>query len=347
MRAKKIKSNIISIVMFIVLTVSATAYAAGLELIPLGNTAGINLSSGGIMVTGTPEKMDDGSDSPAKTAGIRAGDIIKKINAKTIETKEDVKDATENLDGNPVSIEILRSGEKLKLTINPYRNNNGVYELGLILRDGIAGIGTLTFYDPATNLFGALGHSINDTESGVLIPFKEGVIARASVSEVSKGKPGVPGQLGGSFDFDDVLGEIVLNSDCGIFGFLEKPEIAEGKDALPVVSANEIKTGPAVILANVSGSDISEYRIEISRVYTGSDAADRNMMITVTDPRLIEKTGGIVQGMSGSPIIQDGKFVGAVTHVLINDPERGFGVSVEKMFETARSSVKTAMQFAA
>jgi len=338
MRAKKLRNGIIRFTACLVLTGALTVpvLAAETKLVPLGGTVGISLSAEGIVVVGIPEKMKDGvGESPAKAAGIKAGDIIKKINSKKIESKEDLRDVTSSIDGSPVSIEVVRGGQTVKLKLTPYKYEDGTYELGLWMRDGIAGIGTMTFYDPQTGIFGALGHSINDTESGVLMPLKKGVIARASVQGVAKGKPGVPGQLDGSFDFDDVLGTVTLNAGCGIFGVLEDVEIAEKYDALPVAAVGEIRTGPAVIRANVNGDDISEYTIEISRVYNGAEAMDRNMMITVTDQKLIEKTGGIVQGMSGSPIIQDGKLVGAVTHVLINDPERGFGVSVEKMLQTA------------
>ena len=338
MRAKKLKNSIIGFSAFLILaaTLSAPVMAAGTQLIPLGGTVGISLSSGGVVVIGMPEKMRDGiSPSPAKEAGIKTGDIIKKIGSKEIESKNDLKEAASELDGSSVSIEALRNGQSVKLKLTPYKNEDGTFELGLWLRDGIAGIGTMTFYDPATGVFGALGHSINDTESGVIMPMKNGIIARASVTEVIKGKAGAPGQLGGNFDFEDVLGSVTNNTKCGIFGVLENMDITAGRESMPVASVGEIRTGPAVILANISGGDIREYKIEISRVYAGAEAADRDMMITVTDSNLIEKTGGIVQGMSGSPIIQDGKLVGAVTHVLINDPERGFGVSAEKMLQTA------------
>jgi len=338
MRIKKFKSGVIGFTMCLIILSTASAYAKAAEkqLIPLGGTVGISLSSEGVVVIGMPDKMKDGiSESPAKAAGIRVGDIIKKIDSKKVESKEDIKEITDSLDGTPVSMEVLRGREAHKLTLTPYQHEDGVFELGIWMRDGIAGIGTMTFYDPQTGLFGALGHSISDTESGITVPLKNGIIAKASVQDVIKGKPGVPGQLGGNFDFNDVLGTVTCNAGCGIFGILEQTELANGKTPIPIASTDEIRTGPAVILANVSGDHIGEYKIEISRVYTGAEAADRNMMITVTDSALIEKTGGIVQGMSGSPIIQDGKLVGAITHVLINDPARGFAVSVEKMLNTA------------
>ncbi|MCL2408796.1 MAG: SpoIVB peptidase [Oscillospiraceae bacterium] len=342
MSAKKFKSGIISFSMCLIILslASINAQAVEKQLIPLGGTVGISLSSEGVVVVGIPDKMrDEGDESPAKAAGIRAGDIIKEIDSKKIESKEDVKEVTKSLDGSPVSIEVLRNKQPHKLTLTPYKCEDGTFELGVWMRDGIAGIGTMTFYDPQTGLFGALGHSISDSESGVIVPLKDGIIAKASVQDVIKGKPGVPGQLSGDFDFSDVLGKVTCNAGCGIFGILEQADLAKGKEPIPIAAADEIRTGPAGILANVSGSDIREYKIEISRVYTGAEAADRNMMITVTDPALIEKTGGIVQGMSGSPIIQDGKLVGAITHVLINDPARGFAVSVEKMLNAALEGV--------
>jgi stage IV sporulation protein B len=208
------------------------------------------------------------------------------------------------------------------------------------MRDGIAGIGTLTFYDPDTGTFGALGHAVNDIESGVIIPFRAGAVMRSVVTDVVQGKAGMPGQLRGSFNVDSILGTLTDNSPSGIFGKMSENEMIRGKAALPVADASEIKTGPATILSNVSGTDVVEYKVEVTRVYTGNEAIGRSMMISVVDQALLTKTGGIVQGMSGSPIIQDGKLIGAVTHVLVNDPTRGYGISIENMLDTISENLQ-------
>jgi stage IV sporulation protein B len=202
------------------------------------------------------------------------------------------------------------------------------------MRDGIAGIGTLTFYDPETGIFGALGHAVNDNETGVIIPLRAGSVTRSYVTDVIQGKAGMPGQLHGTFNSDNILGSLTMNSACGIFGTMGKNDLMAGKKSLPIAGFSELKTGPATILSNVSGTEVKEYKVEITRLYTGAESIGRSMMISVRDPQLISQTGGIVQGMSGSPILQNGKLVGAVTHVLINDPTRGYGISIENMLNT-------------
>ncbi|UOO37146.1 SpoIVB peptidase [Oscillospiraceae bacterium CM] len=328
---------------FLLLTVLAFScpgtLAAGKALIPMGNAVGISLSSDGVMVVGVPETMPDGvTASPARDAGVAVGDIITQIGSQHVSSNDDLKAAIKMLDGSPVAMTVLRGGKTMSLKMTPHKSNDGACELGLWLRDGIAGIGTLTFYDPETHLFGALGHAVNDAETGVLIPLRTGQIMRSSVTDVILGKAGMPGQLHGTFNTESVLGTLMKNSTSGIFGTLDNEDLIAGKTAVPIAKTSEIKTGPAKILSNVSGTDVVSYDVEITRVYTGTEAVGRTMMITVTDKRLIEKTGGIVQGMSGSPILQDGKLIGAVTHVLVNDPTKGYGIDIENMLSTAKSA---------
>jgi stage IV sporulation protein B len=218
--------------------------------------------------------------------------------------------------------------------VSPRLTKSGEYSLGLWVRDAVSGIGTVTFYDPATNTYGALGHAVNDSDTGVVLPVRGGAISRVSVTDVAKGKSGAPGQLRGSFNFDDRLGTVVANTGCGIFGKITAPEFPAG-NAIKTARESEIHTGSASILSNVSGGEVREYTAEISRVYSGGEADGRSMLVTITDPALTEITGGIVQGMSGSPIIQDGRLIGAVTHVLISDPLKGYGISIEKMMSGA------------
>jgi stage IV sporulation protein B len=332
---KKIGKICISLLTLTVLTAAgggALAYAEA--LIPLGNAVGINILSEGVMVVGVPEILADGkSVSPARSAGLEAGDIITKIGTRTISSGDDMKLAIAGLDGTQVPVTVMRDGSVLKLMVTPHKTADGRCELGIWMRDGVSGIGTMTFYDPETGTFGALGHSVNDIETGIRIPMRSGTVSSSVVTDVAQGKAGLPGQLHGTFNTEGVLGNLTVNSPCGIFGKMGQNKLLKGKTPMPVADDSEIKTGPAYILSNVSGTDVKEYDVEITRLYTGDEAIGRSMMLRVTDPGLIAQTGGIVQGMSGSPIIQNGKIVGAVTHVLGNDPTRGYGVSIRNMLD--------------
>lgn len=230
-----------------------------------------------------------------------------------------------------MAVQLTRAGQLIQFTVTPaLSQEDGCWRLGLWLRDGIAGIGTVTFYDPETGLFGALGHSINDVDTGILLPLGDGTITSATVSDVQRGEKGKAGELHGAFDTESKLGEVKQNTSSGIFGtafcgFEGVP--------IPVAEDSEIENGPATILANVEGSEVREYAVEISRAQSGG-----RLMVTVTDPELLAATGGIVQGMSGSPIIQNGKLVGAVTHVLISDPTRGYGITISSMLRAAEEA---------
>ena len=234
--------------------------------------------------------------------------------------------------GGEITLRVLRGDKTMQFAVTPSAGKNGG-ELGVWLRDGMAGLGTVSFYDPATGLYGALGHAVNDIDTGVLIPVRDGEIMAAEVSGVVRGECGKPGELLGSFDSDAELGSIETNCTSGIFGQLDRNCSIAGGCALEMAQRHEIMVGEATVLAGVDGT-VREYAVEISRIYPG-ETGGRDLLITVTDPALIEKTGGIVQGMSGSPIIQDGKLVGAVTHVLVNDPTRGYGIFIENMLEAA------------
>lgn len=338
---KRLKRTVTALFLLTFLSFSTTAGLAayeGKQLVPMGNAVGINLESDGVMVVGVPESLSDGkSMSPARDAGISAGDIITQIGSTHISTNEDLKSALDRMDGSPVTIKVMRGTSALQLKVTPHKAEDGHCELGFWMRDKIAGIGTLTFYDPDTGVFGALGHAVNDVETGVIIPLRTGAVMRSYVTDVIQGKAGMPGQLRGTFNMDSKLGSLTKNSTNGIFGTMEKNDLVGKKAPLPIAKFSEIKTGPATILSNVSGIEVKEYNIEITRLYTGAESVGRSMMISITDPQLISQTGGIVQGMSGSPILQNGKIIGAVTHVLINDPTRGYGISIENMLNTIYS----------
>lgn len=313
-----------------ILSPSAYARAEGDRmLVPMGQAVGIQLNTDGVLVVGLVDG-ENGSRSPAADAGLLPGDLITEFNGQTISCADDFRNAASNLDGSPVPLTANRDGESLQMTIEPRMTEKGT-ELGLWLRDGITGIGTLTYYDPETGAFGGLGHSISDVDSGRIIPMGRGHIMRSSVTDVIRGIAGCPGELCGTFDEGGICGSISKNTVCGIFGQLSAG-VPGAEAAIPVADENEVKLGAATVRSTTSGSDIEEFKIEVVRIYRNGDS-NRSMMIKITDPRLLERTGGIVQGMSGSPIIQDGKLIGAVTHVLINDPTSGFAVSIYDMLE--------------
>ena len=335
---RKIKSGILRISMLaficaMLLPGSALA-AESRMLVPGGSVIGIKVESRGVMVAGINEvQTPSGIKRPALEAGLRAGDIITRVGDADIESVEDFRREIGAWSGGALELEAVRSGKNMTLSISPERDKSGGVEIGVWLRDGIAGLGTLTFYEPETGLFGALGHAVNDVDTGVLVPLRDGSVAHAEVSGVIAGERGKPGELLGSFDPSARVGSISRNTGFGIFGALDGGSGIAAGQALPVAAKAEIRIGPATVLAGVDGQT-REYSVEISRVYPG-DNGGRDMLISVTDPELLEKTGGIVQGMRGSPILQDGRLVGAVTHVLVNDPASGYGIAIENMLEAA------------
>jgi len=225
---------------------------------------------------------------------------------------------------------VRRDGQNLTLSVAPEQNEQGAYAIGAWIRDSMAGIGTVTFYDPETGAFGALGHGITDTDTALLMPFASGSVLPSTVKAVNPGTVGQAGELRGDFDLTCELGQLSANTTAGIFGTMAAGgELEELGEPMPVASPDEVQTGAATILANVEGDQVKEYDIEILKLLDNGDG--REMLISVTDPELLEITGGIVQGMSGSPILQNGKFVGAVTHVLLNDPTKGYGIFLETM----------------
>ena len=307
------------------------------ELIPVGRTVGIDIKCEGVMVVAIGEvQVENGSLSPGTQAGLLPGDVIIRVGDTKINSAADFRAAIEAQGAETVQVQVKRAEEELAVDITPVRSGGG-FELGLWLREGMAGIGTVTFYDPESGVFGALGHAVSDMETGALVPLGEGSVMSASVKGVRRGEAGAAGELQGEFDFHKIIGRLYANTPTGIFGKATEQGWYTPHEALPIGGANELELGAAKILANVKGAEIQSFDIEISRIFSGGD--DRNMMITVTDPALIDLTGGIVQSMSGSPIVQNGKIVGAVTHVLINNPEKGYGISIDSMLAEAYADV--------
>ena len=318
-----------------VLTAACTvaAFASG-ALIPVGEPVGIQIKIDGVLVAGVTEvETATGSACPARDAGLRAGDVIVSVDGRAVHTAMELIDAVDGLDSGDASVTVSREGRTRDFCVHPARERDGSMRLGLWLRDGVSGIGTVTYIDPQTGAFGALGHGVNDVETGVLLPVGDGDVCRARIVDVKRGVSGAPGELAGSFDAGDVVGCINSNTPCGIFGTVTG-SLGARHAAVPVGTPEEVESGPATILACVEGRDAEEYEVEISRTGMASGSG-RDLMVHVTDPELLAQTGGIVQGMSGSPILQNGKLVGAVTHVLVNDPTRGYGIFIGTMLGAA------------
>ena len=306
-------------------SVSMAAEVTPRMLVPVGHTVGIKLFSKGVVVV----KLSDGG-TPAKACGLRTGDVIVQCGGSTVTSSEQFQSLLQTC-GGAVKLEVRRNGDRMTLTVEPAPNDRGVYCIGAWIRDSMAGIGTMTYYDPATSTFGALGHGITDVDTAQLMPFSNGSILPSTVKAVKKGEAGSAGELRGDFDLTSDLGGLYANTSSGVFGTLEAAYAPAQAQAVPT---GQPAAGPAVIRSNVQGDEVREYDIEILKTVPGSNDG-RDMVISVTDPALVETTGGIVQGMSGSPILQDGKLVGAVTHVLLNDPTKGYGISIENMLKAA------------
>lgn len=324
-------------------TLSFSPFAAAAEsdgvstryVIPSGRTAGIKLFAEGVLVVGFSDVTTDyGLVSPCKACGLKEGDVITHMNGTEVNSIEEVQAILANSQGQEITLSVLRNDKTETRKITAVKSNvSDTYQLGAWIRDSMAGIGTITFIDPKTGLFGTLGHGINDVDTSVLMRLQAGSIVPSTVAGVVKGMNGRPGELRGCFSSTTELGTLFANTQRGVFGHLTDKTAVTG-EAIPVSKPEEVHTGEASILANVAGDEVQEYSVEIVRLYP--NAADtRDLMLKVTDPVLLEKTGGIVQGMSGSPILQDGRLVGAVTHVLIDHADRGYGIFAQHMLETA------------
>ena len=308
------------------------------EVVPCGSSIGVKLYTDGLLVVGLSDFQDNTGHtvSPGKDCGVRIGDVIRQAGGKPVTRIAHFTDAVSAGGGSAVELLLERDGRQLTQTIQPRVDAaDGQYKLGLWVRDSTAGIGTLTFYDPATNAFGALGHGITDVDTGSLLPVGSGQLLPANIVSVKRGEKGAPGELRGVFSSDSAaLGDIYANTNQGIYGKLDSAAAIAADTAYPIAARAEVREGPAEILCNIHGQQVERYQIEIQRLMRG-DTSGKCMVIQVTDPALLAETGGIVQGMSGSPILQNGKAVGAVTHVFINDPTRGYGIFLDAMYKNS------------
>jgi stage IV sporulation protein B len=312
-----------------------------IKVIPGGQSIGVKLNSKGVLVVGFHAvQTAEGNRSPAEKAEIHIGDYIVKINGQAVQNVKDVGEAVTEAgkQKKKLNVTLLREGKEHTVVLTPlYDVKDKSYRIGVYVRDSAAGVGTLTFYDPQKHVYGALGHVISDVDTGQPIQISNGKIVHSTVTSIQKGESGEPGEKRAIFFREDqVLGNINKNTPFGIFGEMPSlPGHGMINQPIPIALADQVKEGPAQILTVVEGQKVERFNIEISHRMKQNHPATKGLIIKVTDPRLLEKTGGIVQGMSGSPIIQDGKLVGAVTHVFVNDPSSGYGTYIEWMLQDA------------
>lgn len=322
------KKIILTLTLCPLLAAALCTAAFAQELLLGGQAVGIQISTRGVLVAGLTEiATAEGERCPAGDAGICKGDLIIGVGGRELDSAQDFVNAVGELDGEPVTVTVERGGASDSYTVQPVRSSEGQWMLGMWLRDGISGIGTLTFVDPDSGVYGALGHSISDSDAELLLPLREGSISDAEIVSVMPGSSGKPGELNGCADTGRTLGSVERNTELGIYGhvFTQIGRV--------IVETGEMHTGAATIISTVNGREAKEYGAEINRIY--NEPEGQRMMLTVTDPELRSMTGGIVQGMSGSPVMQDGKLVGAVTHVFVSDPAKGFGIGIYDMLEAA------------
>ena len=311
-------------------------------VIPVGNLAGVKLYTNGVLVVGMSEIQGDDNRmyKPYEETGIEEGDTIVAINDSTIHSTEDLIQCVNMSSGNELEIEYVRDNQTMQCSMTPVKTADEQYKLGLWVRDSAAGVGTVTFYEPSTKSFAALGHGIVDIDTEQLINISSGEFVTTKILNIQKGEKGEPGRIQGTIDNQQNIGVISKNTRFGIYGVVDNVlalNLNNSKE-LEVALRDEIQTGKAKILCTLENGKTEEYEIEIEEIYKDNNYDNKSMKIKVTDNRLIEKTGGIIQGMSGSPIIQNNKFVGAITHVLVNNPQEGYAVFGDIMIKQMRAS---------
>lgn len=320
---RKVKIKLVAIISFItflltVITVNAEETNSK-QVIPGGIPFGLKIFTNGVVV------IEVEKNSAAEKADIKVNDIIIKADKTEIDSNEKLKEIIENAADNKIELTIIRDGKTVTNTIIPEKKNDN-YSVGMWIRDSCAGIGTITYFDPSDMSFGALGHGICDPDTGMLMPLRNGEITSATISHITKAQEGVVGGLNGYFE-DSKIGDITINNGFGIYG---NYEFVENASFVDVADDKEIKNGEAYILSTIDEQGPKMYEVELSKINL-SKTNGQNMVVTVVDEELLQKTGGIVAGMSGSPILQDGKLVGAVTHVFVNSPQKGYGITINNM----------------
>jgi stage IV sporulation protein B len=307
-----------------------------IQVIPVGRIVGIKLYTNGVLVVGTSAIQGENGMiyKPFEKTEIKEGDLIISVNENNVNNTKELTDLINKSNGSELRIK-YKNGEKEKeCTIKPIKDENYEYKIGLWVRDSAGGVGTVTFYSEKNQSFAALGHAITDIDTGNVIRISSGEIDKVDVVSIVKGKTQEPGRIQGTIKFNSLIGNIYKNTEYGIYGNIKNILNLEmlNTKKMYVAPRQEIEIGEAAILSDVDG-ELKEYKIEIQRTYLNNNYDNKSMLIKVTDEELIKRTGGIIQGMSGSPIIQNGKLVGAVTHVLINEPARGYGIFIENMLK--------------
>lgn len=304
-------------------------------VIPLGKAIGMKLYTEGVLVVGMSEIQ---GQKPYEGTGIEAGDTIVQINDEEINSTDELIECVNRSNGKSIEIKYISNEEEKITNIEPAKDTDNEYKLGLWVRDAAAGVGTLTFYEPSTGNFAALGHGINDVDTYNLIQIANGELVTTNIVDIVKGQNGSPGEIRGSIDNSVTLGSIYKNTSLGIYGSITnvgKLNLSTSKE-VEVANRSEITTGKAEIMCELENGKIETYEIEIQKLFSDNNDNNKSMLIKVTDEELIEKTGGIIQGMSGAPIIQNGKFIGAVTHVLVNDSTMGYAIFADLMIKQMR-----------
>ena len=309
-------------------------------VIPVGNIAGVKLYTNGVLVVGMSEieGEDQKTYKPYENSGIEEGDTIVKVNNSMIYSTDDLIEKINLSDGENVNIQYIHEEETKECSITPVKTDEDEYKLGLWVRDSAAGVGTVTFYEPYTQRFGALGHGITDIDTGDLLNIASGEFVTAQILNIKKGEDGNPGKIQGTVEEQKTIGEINKNTEFGIYGKIEdisNLNIDMSKE-MEVAMRDEIQLGKASILCSLDNQTVKEYEIEITKIYKENNYNNKSMEIKITDEELIKKTGGIIQGMSGSPIIQNGKFIGAVTHVFVNSATEGYAVFGDLMLKQSK-----------
>lgn len=311
------------------------------KVVPMGNLIGAKLYTSGVLVVGMSEIQGDDQQKhkPYEGSGIEEGDMIVEMDSKKIANTDELVETVNSSKGKVIQIKYVRNDETITTSIQPIKSEDNEYKLGLWVRDAAAGVGTLTFYEPSTGKFAALGHGIVDVDTGDIINIANGELVTSNLVAIKKGEKGTPGEIKGSIDSGVTIGNISKNTNFGVFGLVSNKNNLNlnGTKEYEVALRSEIQTGEAEIICELENEKKERYKIEISKIYTSNNYDNKSMMIKITDERLLQKTGGIIQGMSGSPIIQNGKFVGAITNVLVSDPTTGYAIFGDLMVKQMKS----------
>lgn len=302
------------------------------KVVPVGKAIGMKLYTEGVLVVGMSEIN---GKKPYENSGIQEGDAIIEINNEQIENTNDLIETVNKSNGKTVEVKYKRNEQTITTSIEPAKVNENEYKLGLWVRDAAAGVGTMTFYETSSGMFAALGHGIADIDTSELINIESGELTTTNILSIVKGQKGTPGEIRGTIENSQSLGSIYKNTGFGVYGKVQNKNKLDinTMEEMDVALRDEIKTGKAQILCELENGKTERYDVEIKKIYLNNNENNKSMVIKITDEKLIEKTGGIIQGMSGAPIIQNGKFIGAVTHVLVNDPTVGYGVFADIMIK--------------